>query len=63
MTDKILDICNKELLDIYNETLFSDLSDRIPNNIKSYIIKLVRYENTEYYKNRINKTGIKNYKY
>ena len=53
---------NDKLLEIYNETLFSDLSDRIPSNIKSYVIKLVRYENSEYYKNRINKTGIENYR-
>ena len=62
MIDIINDIKDDELKLIYNETLFSKLSDRIPNNIKNYIIKLVRYENSLYYKIRNNKTDINNYK-
>ena len=34
---------------LVNETLNSDYSNLIPNNIKFYIIKLSNFENSDYY--------------
>ena len=35
---------------LVNETLYSDNSKLIPNNIKFYIIKLSNFENSDYYR-------------
>jgi len=44
---------------IIMETLYSDISNYIPNNIKSYIIDIGRYEDSKYYETLNNKSYTK----